>query len=781
MPTALEGTRVVEFGANLGAAYAAMLLVEHGARAIRVEPPDGTRERGTPHYHVLNRSKRRLTLEVGTHAARPQVDAMLRWADVVITGFTPARLVALGLDYDSIARVNPSALALNIPPMGSRGPDAEFDANDDLVAARSGITGDQWARSGNPVALVFPAASYSAGVMGATAAAAALYARAGRDRGQQLEVSLLAAAFSLQTGAIIRHEKARGLHHGAQDPLGPIPCYRLFEASDGRYLFVACGNVTFWGKFVIAIEHPELVADPRFENAPWGVPDEHRQALKDLLAAIIRNRPRDGWLKILREHDVPCAPVMTRHEFIEHPQTRALAMRREIADPVLGATVQLGVSIGLNDTPGEIAGPAPASDDPATIRAWLAEPAAAPEQTKSDRAAAASATGKSPGPLDGVLVLDFASYIAGSYGPMILAQLGAEVIKIESLEGDSFRHFGFGFLGWNQGKRGLSLNLATPEGREIIHRLAERADVVVENLRPGRMRRFGFDYDTLAARNPRIIYMSVNGFGNHGPEHDQPGFDPLLQARSGVMAAQGGPHGHPVYLTCAICDYGAAMLSALGCVLALRARQVTGRGQFCETSLLQAAMAFQAGEFIFYDGRPDMENGHPEYRGRSALSRAYQCRGGDWLFISIGAAGEWQALRSALKMSSMKAMDWKVASRESNDGKLAAALAEEFARLDRAAALVALKEAGAPATQVQVFQNLFDDPQVIASDLIAELPHSQWGQVRQTGMLTKFSATPGRIERAAPLLGEHTDEILRDHLGFNADRIASLRSAGIVK
>ncbi len=780
MPTALDGTRVVEFGSNLGAAYAAMLLAEQGARAIRVEPRAGTRERGTPHYHVLNRSKRRLTLEAGTPEARPQVDALLRWADVVITGFTPARLAAIGLDYDSIARVNPRALALNVPPMGSRGPESEFDADDDLVAARSGITGDQWARSGNPVALVFPAASYSAGVMGAIAAAAALYARADRNpnRGQQLEVSLLAAALSLQTGAIIRHEKATGLHHGAQDPLGPIPCYRLFQASDGRYLFVACGNVTFWGKFAIAIEHPELVGDPRFDNAPWGVPVEHRQALKDLLQAAIGTRPRDEWLKILREHDVPCAPVMTRQEFIEHPQTRALAMRREIADPVLGATVQLGVSIELHDTPGEIAGPAPASDDPATIREWLAEPAAAPEKTAQSRAAA-SAAGNGRGPLDGVLVLDFASYIAGSYGPMILAQLGAEVIKIESLEGDSFRHFGFGFLGWNQGKRGLSLNLATPEGQKIIHGLAERADVVVENLRPGRMRRFGFDYDTLAARNPRIIYMSVNGFGNRGPEHEQPGFDPLLQARSGVMAAQGGPHGHPVYLTCAICDYGAAMLSALGCVLALRARQASGRGQFCETSLLQAAMAFQAGEFIFYNGRPDMENGHAEYRGRSALSRAYQCRGGNWLFISIGTAAEWNALRSAIP--ALPTMDFEAAAREPNDGKLAAALAEQFATRVRAEALVALKKAGAPATQVLVFQDLIDDPQVIANDLIAEVPHPQWGQVKQTGMLTRFSATPGQIDRAAPLLGQHTEEILRNHLGYSADRIASLRTAGIIK
>jgi crotonobetainyl-CoA:carnitine CoA-transferase CaiB-like acyl-CoA transferase len=773
MASALDAINLVEFSSNLGAAYAAMLMAEQGARVIHVEPASGADGRGSPHYHVVNRSKRLLRLDISLPSARHDIDRLLKWADVVITGLTPSKLRAVRLDHESIAAANPRAIALNVPPFGSRGPDADFDANDDLVAARGGITGDQWARSGDPVALVFPAASYSAGVMAAIAATAALIARQQSGRGQAVEVSLLAGAFSLQTGAIIRHEKMTRMYHGAQDPLGPIPCYRLFEAADSRYLFIACGNATFFGKLAIAIERPELTADPRFENAPWGVPEEHREALKDIIGAVIRTRPRAQWLAVLRENDVPCAPVMTRHEFIEWSQTRALNMRREIDDPVLGRTIQMGVPITLNATPGEIRNAAPVDDGGNAAREWLAE---TPPRPAPAAPARASANG---GPLAGVLVLDFASYIAGSYGPMILAQLGADVIKIESLDGDSFRHFGFGFLGWNQGKRALSLDLATPEGRESIFRLAARADVVVENLRPGRMRRFGFDYAALSARNPRLIYMSVNGFGNQGPEHNQPGFDPLLQARSGVMAAQGGPHGHPVYLTCAICDYGAAMLSALGCVLALRAREVTGRGQFCETSLLEASMALQAGEFIFYDGRPDMEDGHTEYRGRSALSRAYRCRSGDWLFISIARADEWAALRKMF--ASLPALDFPAASREPNDGRLAIALEHEFAELDRSDALARLGATRVPATPVHHFADLFDDPQVLANELVVELPHSQWGRVKQMGTLAKFSATPGRVERSSPLLGEHTEEILRDVAGYDAAKIAELRDRGIVK
>jgi crotonobetainyl-CoA:carnitine CoA-transferase CaiB-like acyl-CoA transferase len=773
MAKALDGVVVVEFCSHMGAAYAAMLLAEQGARVIKVEPPGGDATRGTPHFHALNRSKRSVFFDFAAAAGRAGAARLIERADVVITGLTPARARQLGLDSQSIAAINPRAIALELPPFGNRGPDANLEAGEELTAALGAISGSQWARSGNPVPLTFPAASYAAGVMGATSAAAALLVRADGP-GQAVEVSLLAGAFSLQTGGIMRYEKMTSLYLGPQDPLGPIPCYRLFEASDGRYLFIACGNPTFWNKFALAIERPDLVADPRFEGAPWGVPKENWQTLKDLLEAIIRTRPRDEWLAILREADVPCAPVMKRDEFMNHPQTRALEMRCELADPTLGATIQPGIPINLLATPGEITGPAPAlsCDGVAEALRWL--------DSSSVRPAPFSARPTTArGPLTGVLVLDFCSYIAGSYGPMILAQMGADVIKIESLEGDAFRHFGFGFLGWNEGKRGLSLDFTTPEGREIIHGLAQRADIIVENLRPGRMARYGFDYAALSASNPGLIYISVNAFGNRGPDHDQPGFDPLLQSRSGVMAAQGGHHGHPVYLTCAICDYGAAMLSAYGCVLALNARARTGRGQCCETSLLQAAMAFQAGEFMFYEGRPDMENGSAEYRGAFAVSRAYECGDGKWLFVAVDTSAAWDGLRTLTGIASPA--NFNDALRAPSEGQLAAELDEYFRRCDRIAAISALRSSGVPTVPVHRFGDLFDEPQVLANDLLIELQHSQWGKVSQTGILAKFAGTPGKVDRAGPLLGEHTAEILENIFGYAPDRIADLTRHRIVR
>ena len=402
MSKALDGINIVEFDSNLGAAYATMLLAENGARAIKVEPVGGSRDRATSHFHVLNRSKRTLELDLDNSASQARVADLVRWADIVVTGFTPARLRQLNLDPESIRRINPRAIALGVPALGSRGPDADFDANDAIVAARGAITGTQWARSGNPVALVFPAASYSAGVMAATAAVAALLARGDSGTGQAVEVSLLAGAFSLHTGAILRHEKMTALYHGPQDPLGPIPVYRLFEAADGKYLFAACGNATFWGKFAIAIERPDLVGDPRFENAPWGIAAEHWQPLKDIIEPIIRTRPRDEWLSILRESDVPCAPVMSRQEFIEHPQTRALGMRHEIDDPTLGRMIQMGLPVFLNDTPGAITGPAPKVGDDRAALQWLREPTRdvppknRPTQSPENRRSTASPCSTSP-------------------------------------------------------------------------------------------------------------------------------------------------------------------------------------------------------------------------------------------------------------------------------------------------------------------------------------------------------------------------------------------------
>ncbi|HZY60590.1 MAG TPA: CoA transferase, partial [Candidatus Binataceae bacterium] len=631
MAKALDGVTVVEFASHMGAAYAGMVMAEHGARTIRVEPEGGDPGRGTAHFHALNRSKQPVFLDLNSRDDLGRARELLDLADLVISSFVPSRQRALGLDFAAVHAINPRAVLLEMPPLGSKGPLAELDAENDVVEALGGITASQWAVSGKPVAQVFPSASYQAGLLGVASAVAALIKRDEGGPSQSVEVSILAGAMLLQTGTILRHQTMmRMFPGGPSDPLGPLPIYRLFPAGDGKYLLLAAGNPRFWQRLALLLDRPELISDPRFEKAPWGVQGENRDILRNIVGDQIASAPREQWLQRFQDAEIPCGPVKTRQECMDDAQVRALGLRREVNDPVLGPTVQLGIPIKLYRTPGDIlhAARTPESADPAALAHLLQE---AREQRAERRPRAEPVPqSRSPGPLAGTLVVDFSGYIAGALGPMVLSHCGATVLKVEHLDGDPFRTMAFGFMGWNQNKRAVALNLKHPKGREIAYGLIRKADVLVENMRTGRTHALGIDYDTVAAINPRLVYMTVTGFGSYGPERNRPGFDPLAQAWGGVMAAHDGsgrtdqPPGspvHPVYMACAIGDYGAAILSALGCILALRARQITGLGQRCETSLLHAAMALQAAEYTFYDGRPNMENGAPELRGLSALHR----------------------------------------------------------------------------------------------------------------------------------------------------------------
>ncbi len=783
MAKALDGITVVEFASHRACAYAAMLLAEQGARAIRIEPPGGDPERGGPHFAVLNRSKHAVALALDTPPGQACATKLIGLADVIVNGLTPSQAANAGLAYERVRALNPRAVLLNMPALGSRGPYNELAADDELVSAISGVTTSQGSRSGDPVPLAFPVVSYHTGILGALAVTAALVWRDISGEGQAVEVSMLAGALSLQSGSIVRHpDLISMMAANRRDPMGPAPSYRLYETGDGKYLMLSCLTPIFWNKLALAIGQPELVSDPRFENAPMGLNGEQRAALIEILTPILRSRPAHEWLQIFREHDVPASPVLTRQEFIDDPQVRHIGMRCELIDPLLGRTAQMGVPIAMSQTPGQIAGPAPVLDrNGATLDALIAAaqchlpgPAGKPP---------ASVPSSSKGPLAGTLVLDFTGYIAGSYSTMLLAQMGADVIKVESLVGDGFRFAIFAFQGWNQNKRAIAIDLRQAQGRGIAYELAKKADIVVENFRPGNARELGIDYATLAAINPRLVYVSINGLGSSGPDFDHPSFDPILQARSGVMMAHDGssrgrPPIHPIVLNLPFCDYGAAALGALAAVTALRHQRRTGQGQHCEATLIHSAIALQAGEFIFYAGRPNLETGAPESRGSSALRRVYQCEGGRWIFLSVVAEPQWNILRNLLG-DSISSIPFSTAISETPHGDLAAQLAREFIRRPADDWIADLLAAGVPAMAVNPAVEVFEQPQVKANELGAELHHPQYGPIAQTGILLKFSSTPAQLWCSAPLLGQHTREVLIE-LGYTTEQIDELEKSRII-
>jgi len=376
-------------------------------------------------------------------------------------------------------------------------------------------------------------------------------------------------------------------------------------------------------------------------------------------------------------------------------------------------------------------------------------------------------------PLEGIRVVDLTSYIAGSYGAMMLADLGASVIKVEALEGDSFRELP-GFYGWNRGKRSIALNLKTPEGREIVERLAREGDVVMENWRPGVADRLGVGHEHLMALNPRLIYLSVSAFGSTGPYVDRPGFDPLLQALGGLMTLQGfgGP---PVYLRTAPTDYYTAALGCQAVLAALFVRERTGRGQRIETSLLRGVLALQSGIVLDYPGKPTLIRENPTYR-------LYKGSDGQWFFVACGNQSFWVKLCKALGMEEF-ADDPRFGSwllRLQNNQALLPIIEQRFGEKTRDEWLAILAAHDIPAAPVKTVLEFMDDPAVRHHDMVHEYDHPDVGRLRLMGQPIVFTDTPTRDPGPPPLLGQHTDEVLEE-AGYDAITINELRAKKVVR
>lgn len=376
-------------------------------------------------------------------------------------------------------------------------------------------------------------------------------------------------------------------------------------------------------------------------------------------------------------------------------------------------------------------------------------------------------------PLDGIRVVDLTSYIAGSYAATMLADMGADVMKIESLEGDSFRELP-GFHAWNRGKRSIAVNLKTTEGLAVVQRLASDADVVMENMRPGVAERLGVGESALRGLNPRLIYCSTTAFGSTGPYVDRPGFDPVLQGMSGIMALQGfgGP---PQYLRIAVVDYYAAALTAQGVLAALLVRERTGVAQKVETSLFHAVAALQAGNFVDYPGKQSVFRDNPTYR-------LYQAQDGEWLFLACGNQSFWVKLCQALEMTEL-AHDPRFASwmlRLDNREVLLPIMEARFRSRPRDVWLDTLRAHDIPAGPVHTIEEFRRHPLTEHHGMARTYEHPEVGTLTLPASSLLFSHTRTQDVGPAPTLGQHTDAILRG-AGYDDAELADLRTRKVIR
>lgn len=375
--------------------------------------------------------------------------------------------------------------------------------------------------------------------------------------------------------------------------------------------------------------------------------------------------------------------------------------------------------------------------------------------------------------LEGIKVIELARVAPAELPGMMMADMGADVLKIESLEGDSFRELP-GFHAWNRGKRSVSVNLKSPDGVAIVRRLARDADVVMENMRPGVADRLGVGEATLRAVNPRLIYCSTTAFGSTGPYVDRPGFDPVLQGMSGIMALQGfgGP---PQYLRIAVVDYYAAALTAQGVLAALLVRERTGIAQKVETSLFHAVAALQAGNFVDYPGKQSVFRDNPTYR-------LYQAQDGEWLFLACGNQSFWKKLCQALDMSELthdpRFASWML--RLDNREVLLPIMEARFRSRARGAWLETLRAHDIPAGPVHTIDEFRRHPLTQHHGMARTYDHPEVGPLTLPGSSLLFSHTRTQDVGPAPTLGQHTEAVLRA-AGYDEARLAELRARKVIR
>lgn len=389
-------------------------------------------------------------------------------------------------------------------------------------------------------------------------------------------------------------------------------------------------------------------------------------------------------------------------------------------------------------------------------------------------------------PLSDVRVVDLTRVLSGPFCTMLLADLGADVIKVEAPEGDPIRgqgavrtHLSWYFAAFNRNKRSMRLDLRRPEGRDVLARLIQGADVLVENFRPGVLARLGFDDERLRTLRPSLVTCSINGFGSSGPYRDRPAFDFIAQAMSGFMSVNGRPDDPPLRSGVPISDLIAGLYAALSVVASVSRARATGQGQRTEVSLVNALvsmLAYIASDYFATGAVPPRSgNDHPI----SAPYGLFATRDGE---IAIAPPGDefFRRLADALGEPDLKhdPLYATSAARVANRARINAIVGGKLAAQTTAHWVAVLNAAGVPCGPVHGVADVFRDPQIAAQEMVLDVPHPEHGIVQMLGFPMKLTDTPCRVRRPAPALGEHTEEVLAE-LGYRDESRAALHAAGV--
>ena len=796
MSGVFDGLKVIEVSQGMAGPLAAMVLADNGAEVVKLEPPGGDWARRCPGFLMWNRGKRSAVADLRDGADRRAALRLIDGADVLITALPPGSAREDGLGPADLAGRNPALVHCAISGFGLAASHEDLRPYEWIVSAKSGrLMGNDrlsgMARDshrGRPIYVAAPINCYGAAMLAVQGITAALIARMETGAGQRVDTSLLDGAaaatmrlrFERRGDAVVPVERVAG--HGLVHQ-GITLTFLTAECADGRYIQMCARQDEHFRNWLAALGLGAVLDEERYREVPLGFRSEADiRELEARIRARMRAKTQAEWMRVfVEDFDVPADPFLTPDEFLRHPQLVLNERVVEIDDPVFGPVRQLGPLVLFTGTPSRIGPAAPRLGEHQSILATAAAPAPAPAPATPAPAVgpapapAPAARGGAPkAPLAGVTILEVAYFLAAPWGATLLAELGARVIKVEPLTGDPFRRIGLEVVHQVHGKESIVVDLKTPSGREILHRLVLGSDALLHSFRPGVAERLGMDYETLHAIHPRLVYLYGASYGSKGPHSHRAAFHSTPNALNGGGIIQAGRGNPPVDDSYGDPCSGLAVGVALA--LGVYAERRYGLGQYLETTMLCSGGYVHSNDMVSYAGRPDRLLPDGEQRGPHALCRLYPCRDG-WIFLAVVQDKEWRALATAVGCPEWLADDRYAdhAARLRHDADLSGRLAGIFAR----APAREWEERLAPGVPVASAADGNMEEFVVREGLVSGDQHPAFGEYWRLPPRVRFSAAPNRAGGPCAL-GEHTDAILEE-FGYGEAERDALKAAGVVR
>ena len=788
----LEGIRVVEVGQMVAVPWATRLIADLGADVVKIEPLEGDRSRrrgpfpGTPNisqsglFTHLNLNKRSVVADLNEAAGQSRLRELISSADLLVHDLAPDLADAAGLHEAELARAHPSLVTVSVTPFGRTGPYSRWRA-EDLQLIHGGGWG--WLTPGcsedaelPPLKPAGQQAGFQIGFAAAAIALGALDRALRTGDGEHLDLAGMAYVASMLEGGFISWSYLNEIP--GRTGIRILNPWRIFEVEDGR-IFIVCVEDDQWERL------KEVMGTPKWSQMEIFDTQAGRCDAEDLLHMWLGE-----WAAPQRVMDlfhlgqanrIGFAPVNTIEQMLRDPHLQERGFLVEVDQPGLGKVTLPGPVARLSNPWWSIRQPAPQLG--AHQNAAFEGPRVKP-----------SNSGKvSSRPLDGVTVADFTWVWAGPFCTMHLAHLGAEVIKVESRQApDLGRRLplhsasheptantnGY-FNQWGQGKKSVTLDLATAEGLAIAKRIAVECDLVVSNYATGVMEKFGLGYEDLVAERPDVIVASISGYGNYGPYRHYLGYGPTTAPLSGLSSMTGHEGGKPEEVGVSLGDPAAGIATAHLLVAALIARRRTGEGQLIDTSLWEATASSAVEgwmQHILTGNQPGLCGNRDPIMAPHNL---YRCEGEDnWVSISCSSDEQWQAMASLLGINDPRYT--AAASRKEFENDLDGQIAMWTASRDQWDVTHTLQDIGIPAMPSLDARSLEQDPHLNARGFIERLNHQEVGPLAHTGIPWLLRDGPNGVRTPAPMLGQHTDEVLTSLLGLTESEITHLRHRNIL-